>query len=116
MAKVLTAKASVRCSHPAPGLVTVSSASRRLTVAGSSVLLVADVQGASVTCPASNTDPNTSTKPCTSVAAVTATVATTLTVGGSPVLLDPLQGLTDGGPAGTVTLSASESQTRLRAT
>ncbi|WP_069773736.1 hypothetical protein [Streptomyces sp. LUP30] len=107
MSKVLTTESTVTCGHtrapqpppppPAlppplgPGLVTLRS-TQKLHVEGVSVLVTADVVGATITgCP----NVESPQKPCTVVTSATGE-SVKLRTGGAPVLLDRLTITADG--------------------
>jgi hypothetical protein len=106
MSKALTTASDVECGHQ--GAVQVSS-SAKLTIGGNAVLIASGVVGSSVAhcaTPASST-----TSPCMTVLSVLPTsLAQKLTVGGLPVVLDTLSGLTDGKPPGSLQSSAGQSK------
>lgn len=95
----LTTASSVTCSH---GGVVATSSDAKLTVgaAKDAVLLPAGVAGKSFKaespCPIVDSLPGT--KHCTNVAIVTGGTSSKLRVGGEPVLLASLTGMTDGLP------------------
>ena len=98
MSKALTTGSDVQCGHK--GAVQVSS-SAKLTIGGNAVLLTSGVMGSSVAnC---GTPISSTTAPCSTVLSVLPTsLAQKLTVGGLPVVLDTLSGLTDGKPPGSL--------------
>lgn len=102
MPTVLTMASIVTCGHP-PGAVDTKS-DTKLQVDGQPVLLEASIAGRPLkpgTCGTPVTGPLPSAK-CLKVATVAATsLATKLHVGGKPVVVDTLQGTTDGTVAGT---------------
>ncbi|WP_049822054.1 hypothetical protein [Arthrobacter sp. H41] len=95
MAAVLTTGSTLVCPHG--GTVTLGAGQSKLKVNGKSVLVQADVMGASVSgCGTPTVTAPPPTKPCTLVTSVLTGPTPKLTVGGQPVLLDNAQGLTDG--------------------
>lgn len=128
MPKVLTVEPGsvVNCGHP-PGKVKTESLAK-LVVNGSRVLLESSIDGKSVVgCgiqPASDPGGPVAVK-CTNASAIPATLpaitagrATKLTVGGSPVILETLKGMTNGMQARITPqrlLSATASQDKLTA-
>jgi hypothetical protein len=94
MAGVFTVSDMVNCVH---GGIVKPGSSTKLTVLSNAVLVALDLVGKSVSpsC-ALVTNVNTGMKQCTTVGPIANTLATKLTAGGVPVLLDPLQGATDG--------------------
>jgi hypothetical protein len=116
MAGVLTTASTVDCGH---GGKVETSGSAKLTVGGKGVLLEAGVTGMRVSAACSTQDkPDAGMKKCTVVQAVSAGAARKLTVDGKPVLLEGLQGATDGLVAGApqTLVSATAGQTKLAAT
>ena len=110
MPSVLTTASLVTCPHQA---AVATSGTTKLTVSGNPALLAAGVQGHGIgTC--SVTDSNSTTK-CRTVVSVTGGLAPKLTVGGAPVVLDSIVGVTDGvSPTGNA-LVAQPNQTKLTA-
>jgi hypothetical protein len=110
MPSVLTVASAVTCPHQAS---VATSGTSKLTVSGSAALLAAGIAGQTVSaCPISD---SSSTTKCRTVLSVTGGLATKLTVGGAPVVLESLIGVTDGvSPAGNA-LVAQANQTRLTA-
>jgi hypothetical protein len=102
MPSVLTESSKVVCVHQ--GSVKLKAGQSKLTVNGSPVLVDGDLAGASIsqclTVPASAPAP-VSIK-CTLVASATGGVATKLKVQGKGVLLDTIQGFTNGTVANVV--------------
>jgi hypothetical protein len=107
MSKALTSASDVQCGHQ--GAVQAKS-SAKLTVSGNAVLLATGVVGSPVTnCSTKLTSIPTS--PCTTVVSLLPTsLAQKLTVGGLPVVLDTLSGLTDGVPPGSLESVAGQSK------
>ena len=102
MAQVLTAAATLTCSHAAPLVLTPST---KLTMGGTTgVLTLQSVLNATI--PAcTGMPPPTGGVKCAKVASVTAGQATKLSVGSDPVVLESLVTLTNGNP-NTVTVVA----------
>lgn len=93
----ITERSIIRCAH---GGTVVSLASQRwVTISGAAVLVADDPQGRAITgCP--NVGPTI--KPCTTTLTVAAGYSGLVRVGGHPVVLSNLDGLTDGTVPGTV--------------
>lgn len=120
MPKVLTAQSDIQCAH-AGGVKPVASGAK-LKVGGAPVLLQGDLDSAPIPPPtlcATVPDPNTSTIKCTATTSALGGVATKLKVGGKGVLLETVQGMTNGtvgGPAVFQTWRVvSAGQTKLEA-
>ena len=119
MGNVLTETSQINCAHA--GKVQATAGQSKLRVAGSRVLVLGDLLGATVAGCAMPPDPNTATTPCVAVASAVAApqqgVATKLRVGGRGVLLDGVRGQTSGTVSGTPqTWSVSSAnQTKLTA-
>lgn len=108
MGSPLTIASDVECGHK--GVVEVTS-SVKLTVNGSPVLLEASVASMPVTPGTCATQQTSTTSPCKTVTSVLPpSLATKLTVGGKPVVLDSLKGLTDGVPPGGLLATAGQSK------
>jgi hypothetical protein len=110
MSHVLTESSDVECGHL--GTVDVTGTSK-LTVLGSQALLSSGVAGKSIAlCITPNAPTATPpTKACMTVVSVLpVSLATKLTVGGQPVVLDTLKGLTDGLPPGSLVAVALQSK------
>ncbi len=113
MGQVLIVSSIVACPH-SPGHASVSSGTK-LTIGGNKVLVLAGVQGASVSGCTELTDSNTGTHTCTTVLSASGT-ASKLTAGGAPVALDSLTGTTDGlSPAPAMLSVSSVGQSKLTA-
>jgi|SRR4051794_9252305 hypothetical protein len=116
VAKVLTTASKVECGHS--GQVSTAGVDR-LRVGGAAVLTATSVAGNAVTgcrtVPATNPNGTPKDVPCTAVGGVTATNAARLTVGGTPVLVEPLEGSTNGllNSLPTAALTGSAGQTRV---
>jgi hypothetical protein len=113
MPNVLTASSTVSCGHPPGTVPVVSTAKLRVGTAG--VLVKTDIDGKPADGRCGIVPPPQTNKKCTTVKGVTDGVATKLTVGGNPVMLDSLKGLTDGvfGTDPPNKLSATADQTKL---
>lgn len=97
MSAVLTKGSSLACTHQ--GTVTLTATQSKLTIGGQAVLVDGDLKAASIsTC---GTVPSTGTVKCLQVASAIGGVSTKLMVGGKGVLLDSIQGLTNGTVGGT---------------
>jgi hypothetical protein len=97
---IVTANADIRCSHQ--GQVVMAPGQESTVAEGGPVLCFGDLVGWAIqgcTQPAS-----TNSKPCTAVVSVAGGTAPTVTVGGKPVYLSSLTGVTDGVPPGTLTV------------
>jgi hypothetical protein len=104
MPKVLTTAATIKCSHQ--GTVQASSAGQSvLEIEGSPALVLGDLVGKPIS--SCTLSPSTTTKPCTSTTSMIAGAATAMTAGGTAVLLDSAQGLTDSTPPGTFSVQAA---------
>jgi hypothetical protein len=104
MSYVLTVSSTVACPH-SPGQVSLSS-DTKLTVGGKKVLVLASVNGASVSGCTQVTNTSNGTQQCSTVTTASGT-ASKLQAGGAPVVLDTLTGATDGFPPTPSTLSVS---------
>lgn len=94
---VLTADSIIHCPH-SPGKLALTGITHKLTVQGKPVLVKADILATSVQgCPNPTSSPPPS-HTCTKINSVSSGEATKLKVGGVPVMLDTLAGLTDGFP------------------
>jgi hypothetical protein len=111
MGSPLTVSSTVQCGHLGP--VTVSS-SAKLTVGGNAVLLQSGVAGQPINSAAClNPIPpaNPSGVKCSAVVSVLpVSLAQKLTVGGQPVVLDSLTGLTNGVPPGSLLAVAGQAK------
>jgi hypothetical protein len=93
----VTVDALMVCAHL--GKVGLSASQSWLTVEGRPVLVRADPEGRPITaCP--NVGPTI--KPCTNTLRVQSGYSSWVRVGGRPVVLDTVTGLTDGTPPGVV--------------
>jgi hypothetical protein len=99
MPPVVTTNATIMCVHG--GQVTLLPRQVQVQAGGGNVLCEGDLSGASIIGCAQ--PPSPSTKPCTTVVStLPGSSAPTVTVGGRPVLLATLSGMTDGVPPGTI--------------
>src|SRR6266481_1458018 len=100
MSAVLTQGSSLACAHQ--GKVTLSPTQTKLKIGGQAALVDGDLKLAAIsTACATVTDPNTGALKCAAIASTIGGVATKLTVGGKGVLLDSIEGLTNGTVGGT---------------
>jgi hypothetical protein len=97
MSFALTEGSALACGHA--GSLQLVAGQSKLTVGGAKVLVEGDVNGAIISGCA--TVPSTSTLKCLNVASAQAGVAGKLKVGGRGVLLEEIQGLTNGTTGGT---------------
>jgi hypothetical protein len=101
MPKLVTTGATILCSHG--GKVTLTPGQTTVSIQGGAVLCEPDLVGAPIVGCAQPATP--SSKPCTTVASTTpGSSSPRVSVGGRPVYLDTLSGLTDGVPPGTIRL------------
>jgi hypothetical protein len=105
MAKVLTTGSSIVCNHS--GQVKPLTSSAKLTISGNPVLLANQVSSWTIV-GCTQTPPPPSKSPCVTVSQLTGASAQKLTANAQPVLLDSGQGVTDGKPPGTLTITAGE--------
>jgi hypothetical protein len=99
MPPVVTTNATIMCVHG--GQVTLLPHQVQVQARGGNVLCEGDLSGAPIIGCAQ--PPSPSTKPCTTViSTLPGSSAPTVTVGGRPVLLATLSGMTDGVPPGTI--------------
>jgi hypothetical protein len=97
--KILTEKAVLECAHINGVVIGIPAGQDFVTVEGVKVLVEKDPEGRPIVgCP--NAGPNI--KPCTSTLVVKTGYSGLVRIGGSRVCLDPVSGLTDGTPPGTV--------------
>lgn len=99
MSFVLTESSTLACAHA--GSLQLVAGQTKLTVGGAKVLVEGDLNGAAVSACATVPDPNTSTLKCLNVASAAGGVAGKLKVGGRGVLLEEIQGSTNGTVGGT---------------
>lgn len=112
MPPVVTSNATIVCSHG--GRVTLIPRQATVQVQGGTVLCEPDLVGAPIVGCAQPASPTT--KPCTTVVStLPGSSAPHVTVGGKPVYLATLSGITDGVPPGTITV-VSPGQTVVEAT
>lgn len=101
--KVLTLDSVVRCGHD--GTVRNAASQSFVTVRGVAVLVAEDPVGRPiVACP----NYGLNVKPCTSTLAARTGYSTLVSVGGHAVVLDVLEGLTDGVDAQPVTYTVRD--------
>jgi hypothetical protein len=93
MSLVLTEKSTLVCAHH--GTVKLTATQSKLTVAGAKVLVTGDLSSAPIPdCPIKPPPPTN--KPCTAILTAVGGVSTRLKVGGKGVLLETVNGATDG--------------------
>jgi hypothetical protein len=98
---ILTAQARVMCAHG--GQVMLIPRQGVVTIRGAPVMCVPDVIGAPIVGCAQ--PPTPTTKPCTTVvSALPGSWSLTVLVGGKPVYLQTLTGMTDGVPPAPITV------------
>lgn len=102
MPLIVTANATIMCAHG--GQVTLSPRQAQVQIQGGSVLCVPDLVGAPIIGCAQ--PPTATTKPCTTVVATPSGFSPKVLVGGRPVYLATLTGLTDGVPPGAIQVAA----------
>lgn len=98
MSFVLTESSTLVCAHP-KGLVKLTAGQSRFKVQGAKVLVDGDLNNASIggcLTPLTPPPPGPTNVPCTQVTSVVGGVATKLKVQGKGVLLDSVQGFTNG--------------------
>jgi hypothetical protein len=97
---VLTIDSTITCPHGGPGTLTFPGVNNKLKVQGKSVLLTTDLTDPAKTMVSGciPPPPPPPSKKCSLVKSITSGEASKLKVGGIPVLLDTLIGLTDGLP------------------
>jgi hypothetical protein len=94
----LTRASVVVCQHET-GIVDLVTTQSLVSVNGSHVLVRPDPEGRSIQhCP----NIGATIKPCQNTLAVREGYSSLVTIGGRPVVLDSLRGLTDGTPPGVV--------------
>lgn len=95
--KIIVVSADIRCDHV--GVVTNIASQRWVRIAGEPVLVDNDPQGRVISrCP----NIGATVKPCTTTLKVATGYSSWIRVGGRAVVLDTLDGLTDGTVPGTV--------------
>lgn len=112
MPSALTESSTLACGDQ--GTLQLRAGQSKLTVNGSKVLVMGDLNGADVSGCTTVTNTNTGTKQCLKVLTALGGVATKLTVGGQGVLLETITGTTDGLPVPAWTVQ-SAGQTKLQA-
>ena len=101
MGLVVTSNARIICAHG--GQVTLVPRQTTVTIGGGAVMREGDLLGAPIV--GCTQPPTTSSKPCTAVVStLPGGSSPTVSVGGLPVHLDTLSGVTDGVPPGTITV------------
>ena len=103
MPPIVTANAKIICVHG--GQVQVIPKQQSVTIQGGAVMCAGDLEGSPIAaCPV---PPSPGSKPCTTVVSVLPPMAppsasAKVKVGGKPVLLATLTGMTDGVPPGVI--------------
>jgi hypothetical protein len=111
MPPIVTSNAAIMCVHG--GQVMLIPKQVQVLIQGGSILCEGDLSGAPIVGCAQ--PPSPGTKPCTAViSTLPGSSAPTVTVGGRPVLLATLQGITDGVPPGAI-MVASPGQATVQA-
>src|SRR3712207_5606533 len=101
MPPIVTSNATILCAHG--GRVTLIPRQATVTIAGGSVLCEPDLVGAPILGCAQA--PSPSTKPCTTVVTtLPGSTSLKVLVGGRPVYVATLSGMTDGVPPGVITV------------
>ena len=101
MTPVVTSNATILCTHG--GKVQLVPRQMSVTIQGGSVLCEPDLAGAPIVGCAQ--PPSPSTKPCTTVVSTfPGSSSLVASVGGRPVYLATLSGITDGVPPGSITV------------
>jgi hypothetical protein len=101
MPNVLTTSSTLVCTHQAQ--VTLKSSQTKLKAGGSPVLGPLDLISAPIS-GCTNIGPNLT---CTLVVSILAGISTTLTVNDQPVLVETAQGLTNGVPPSTWSVTSA---------
>lgn len=112
MGAALTESSSLGCTHG--GSISLHAGQSKLTVNGSKVLVSGDLDGASVSL--CGTTPSPTTSPCQTFTPSPGGAAQKLKVNGKGVLLETLQGITNGVPPGGPAVVQSAGQTKLQTT
>lgn len=102
MPPIVTANATIMCPHG--GQVTLLPGQAQVQAQGASVLCMPDLVGAPIVGCAQ--PPTPTTKPCTAVVATPTGFSPSVLVGGRPVYLSTLTGITDGVPPGAIQVVA----------
>lgn len=97
---VLTESSTISCSHM--GTVKLIAGQSKLVVKGNKVMVDGDLNGAVISGCTTIPDPNTTTVKCLSVSTVVGGVAENLKVSGKGVLLENIQGQTNGTVSGVI--------------
>jgi hypothetical protein len=102
MPPIVTAAATIICAHA--GQVTLIPRQAMVLAGGAPVLCEGDLSGAPILGCAQ--PPSIATKPCTTVVSTSPGVSSSprVLVGGRPVLIQTLSGITDGVPPGVITV------------
>lgn len=101
MPSIVTTNATIMCPHG--GRVTLLPRQTQVVVQGGPALCEPDLVGAPIVGCAQPASP--SSKPCTAVVStLPGSSSPRVTVGGRPVYLDTLTGMTDGVPPGMITV------------
>jgi hypothetical protein len=111
MPSVVTAAATIKCSHQ--GTVQVTATQQKLTVDGQPALVDGDLVGSPILGCKQPVTP-AGGKPCMTTTSMILGAALKLKAGGKGVLLENANGLTDGVPPGTWSVE-SAGQTKLTA-
>jgi hypothetical protein len=99
MSFVLTENSTLTCAHA--GSLQLTAGQSKLAVGGAKVLVAGDLNGAVIGACTTVPAPITSTLKCLNVTSALAGVAGKVKVGGRGVLLETIQGLTNGTVGGT---------------
>lgn len=100
MSSVLTESSIVKCAHQ--GSVQLVAGQSKLTVNGSKVLVDGDLNGKTISGCVTPTNPDAGNKTCLIVSTTIDGVASKLKVNGKGVLLENINGQTDGTVGGTL--------------
>ena len=100
MSFVITESSTVSCSHV--GTVKLIAGQSKLIVKGGKVLVDGDLNGAMISGCITIPDPNTSTVKCFSISSAIGGVSRKLKVNGKGVLLENIQGQTNGTVSGVI--------------
>lgn len=102
MPLIVTTNATIMCVHG--GRVMLTPRQMKVQIQSGSVLCVPDLVGAPIVGCAQ--PPSPGSKPCTAVVATPSGFSPTVLVGGRPVYLATLTGITDGVPPGAIQVTA----------
>lgn len=100
MSFALTENSKLVCAHQ--GVVQLKAGQSKLTVGGAKVLVDGDLTKAPISLCTTLPDPNTSTLKCLMISSAINGVATKLKVQGKGVLLEDINGQTNGTVSGTL--------------